>query len=110
MLKGYGSLHDVVDENGQTALFYAIKANKVELIEYLLSLGCNVNIVDKRGLTPINFAIRHNKHHLKEILIKYGANPPADSKNKKAEPKKAAQVAQPKVKTNERLLPKEYVL
>jgi ankyrin repeat protein len=75
-MKELGSELDHVDENGQTPLYYAIKSNKADLIEFLLQQKININNVDKRGQTPINFAVRHNKNNLKDLLVKYGATPP----------------------------------
>jgi ankyrin repeat protein len=44
-----GSKIDHVDENGQTPLYYAIKSNHTDIIEYLLENGINVHNQDKRG-------------------------------------------------------------
>jgi ankyrin repeat protein len=44
-----GSDHDVVDDNGQTPIYYAIKANKPDIIKYLLELGIKIDNIDKRG-------------------------------------------------------------
>lgn len=41
-MKSYGSEHDMVDDNGQTPLYYAIKSNRLEMFNYLLELGCNL--------------------------------------------------------------------
>jgi ankyrin repeat protein len=38
-----------VDNNGQTPLFYAIKASKLEVIDYLLQNGANLKTTDKKG-------------------------------------------------------------
>jgi ankyrin repeat protein len=46
LLVGHGSMYDFVDENGETPLFYAIKSNRIEILNYLLSLGCNMQIVN----------------------------------------------------------------
>jgi ankyrin repeat protein len=35
-------MHDYVDENGETPLFYAIKSNRTLIVEFLISLGCNM--------------------------------------------------------------------
>lgn len=77
-----GSQCDHVDENGQTPIYYAIKSNKPEVIEFLLQQGANLENLDKRGQTPINFALRHNKVHLRDLLVKYGATPPPNQKQK----------------------------
>ena len=60
-MKAYGSDHDYVDENGQTPLYYAIKSNRGDVLQYLLELGCNTKILDNRGHSPMNMAMRHNK-------------------------------------------------
>lgn len=106
-----GSTIDHVDENGQTPVYYAIKSNHPNIIEYLLQKGINVNNQDKRGQTPINFAVRHNKNNIKELLIKFGASPPVTQKQKQQTTKARTTVqVQPKQKVNERLIPKEFVL
>ena len=64
-------------------MYYAIKQNKMEVIEYLLSLKPNLANLDKRQMTPIQFAVRHQKGHLKDILIEHGSPPIPEPKNKK---------------------------
>ena len=68
-MKSYGSEHDMVDDNGQTPLYYAIKANKFDVFNYLLDLGCNLENVDTRGQDPVKFAVRYNKLTFKDKLI-----------------------------------------
>ena len=48
-MKNYGSEHDMVDDNGKTPLYYAIKTNRFEMFNYLVELGCNLSNVDTRG-------------------------------------------------------------
>lgn len=106
-----GSTIDHVDENGQTPVYYGIRSNHPNIIEYLLQQGINVNNQDKRGQTPINFAVRYNKNNIKEQLIEYGATPPVTQKQKQQASKaRSTAPVQPKQKVNERLIPKEFVL
>jgi len=41
-LVSLGADHDLVDNNGQTPIFYAIKSSKLDAIEYLLNLNVNL--------------------------------------------------------------------
>ena len=40
---------DLIDNNGQTPLYYAIKAGKIEICEFLLKNGANHSIFDKKN-------------------------------------------------------------
>lgn len=64
-------------------MYYAIKSNKIAILEYLISLGCNLNISNNKQINLVSWAQKQNKVHLKEILIKNGAPQPIDSKNAK---------------------------
>lgn len=44
---------DYVDNNGQTPIFYAIKYNKMEMVEYLIGKGINLDIKDNKGTTLV---------------------------------------------------------
>lgn len=56
-----GADSDLVDNNGQTPLFYAIKNGKLDVVEYLAERGANVNVIDKKNITPVSWAKRLNK-------------------------------------------------
>jgi ankyrin repeat protein len=56
-----GANPDIVDNNGQTPIFYAIRFNKFEMVEYLIQRGVNIKIEDKRGSTPAHWAKKHSK-------------------------------------------------
>jgi ankyrin repeat protein len=60
-LVAYGADSDIIDNNGQTPLFYAIKGGKIDVIDYLLRNGANAKNTDKKGLTPIALAKKQNK-------------------------------------------------
>ena len=40
----------------RTPLHYAVKGNKVDSVQYLLSVGASPLNVDRWGLTPVNYA------------------------------------------------------
>lgn len=56
-----GALHDYVDNSGQTPVFYAIKYNKYEMVEYLIKRGINLEIKDNKGSTLIMEATKKKK-------------------------------------------------
>jgi len=60
-LQELGADIDLVDNNGQTPLYYAIKHCNPDIVEFLLKGGANINNVDKKGQTPGVFAKRYNK-------------------------------------------------
>ena len=62
-------------ELGKTPpLIFAIKYNRLEIIETLLLYGANVNIQDKEGNTPLHFALRFEYVELLNTLLRYGAD------------------------------------
>jgi ankyrin repeat protein len=89
-------------------LYYAIKGGKLDVVEFLLQNGSNINNVDKKGQTPMQWAKRFNKQPVIELMVKYGAQPPADPKAQKQAAKK--QPPPVKQKVNERKIPKRYML
>jgi ankyrin repeat protein len=52
---------DIIDTNGQTPVYYAIKQGRYEMVSFLLNKGINIMHEDKRKMTPLAFAKRHNK-------------------------------------------------
>ena len=49
---------NMTDSLNQTALYYAARDGKNNIIEYLIHHGCNVNHIDTYGQTPIFYASR----------------------------------------------------
>lgn len=62
------------DYFGNTPLMLAIKANNLEIVNYLISKGADVNTGDKR-YSALQQACYMNKLGMAESLLKAGANP-----------------------------------
>lgn len=61
-------LVNTADENGQTALFYAIESGNQDIVSLLLKNGAKVNIYDKSDLSPLNYAIRAGKKSVVKLI------------------------------------------
>lgn len=75
VLKDLGVKPDQPDNLNQTALYYASREGKLQLIDFLVNEGgCNVNHVDTYGQSPMFYACREG--HLEAIkkLVGYGAD------------------------------------
>ena len=59
---------------GFTLLHYAAKENRVEVIEYLVTSGCDINAVDDDGQTPLHKSAMFGQRQSAELLINKGAN------------------------------------
>lgn len=61
---------DIVDESGNTALFYATMNNHRNVIEYLLEKGANPNYVNNE-MTPLFIAVEKNLPKIVELFKTY---------------------------------------
>lgn len=68
-----GNNVDTLDQQGRTALFYAVKNGEELIIRKLISLGANVNAQDFDFDTPLHFAARSFQVKAGRILIDSGA-------------------------------------
>jgi E3 ubiquitin-protein ligase mind-bomb len=59
---------------GKTCLQVAAHQGHQALVEYLLSIGANVNIVDKEGDSVLHYAAFGNQPEIMRILLQHGAN------------------------------------
>ena len=59
---------------GFTLLHYAAKENRLEVIEYLVSSGCDINAVDDEGQTPLHKSTMFGHAESVKLLIDKGAN------------------------------------
>jgi len=57
ILLGYGAAIELGDKRGRTALFHAATFSRCDFVEYLASVGANVNPVDCHGCTPLDLAV-----------------------------------------------------
>ena len=104
-----------MDNNGQTPIYYAIKFGRFEMVEYLIQKGANLKNEDKRGQSPSHFAKKHNKLQILDLILQNGGVQINEGKKHKATAALAAKKAQqeaalPKQKTNERKIPRRYLL
>lgn len=53
LLVEHGSRHDHRDENGETPLYYALKNDRGAVVDYLISLGCNLSNTNHRNVTLV---------------------------------------------------------
>ena len=52
---------DIVDNNGQTPIYYSIKSGRIEVCDFLLKQGIKQNITDKKNHSLISWAKKCNK-------------------------------------------------
>lgn len=65
---------DVRNEEGMTALHYAIFAEHFHIVTFLVEEGCDVNVPDLDGWTPLHCAASCNDVKICEFLIENGAS------------------------------------
>ena len=87
---GYLTLKEYLNEvdynsNVETALILAVKEEKIDIVEYLLSVGADPNIQDRSQKSALNYAIDKKNEKLIDILledsdtnINIGSPPPID--------------------------------
>lgn len=62
------------DIDGNTALMFAVKSGKSEVVDYLLKNDAEINYQNNFGITPLHLAVRKNALNLVEHLLRYGAD------------------------------------
>ena len=65
------------DDNGYNygaAISFAVSKGHIEIVNYLIENGADVNIADKYGLTPVFFVFSGGNLQIAETLLKNGAN------------------------------------
>jgi uncharacterized protein len=73
-----GSDPDLVDNNGQTPIFYSIKHGRIEVVEALIDYGAKLDTTDKKGINVIQWTKRLKKDQIMDLLVKRGAQPLVD--------------------------------
>ena len=59
------------DDLEETPLHRAVKWGHLEIVEYLVSAGANINAKDKYGDTPLHDAIQYGDDEKREKIIRY---------------------------------------
>ncbi len=62
------------DNWGNTALFYTAEQSKINIAEYLLQKGANVNSKTNKGFTPLHMACVKNDYEMVKLLIDFKAD------------------------------------
>jgi ankyrin repeat protein len=75
VLKELGVKPEQPDTLNQTALYYASREGKNQLVDYLVTEGnCNVNNIDTYGQSPIFYASREGHLDTIKKLVAYGGD------------------------------------
>jgi ankyrin repeat protein/truncated hemoglobin YjbI len=78
VLLGYGADVNGVGQYGLTALHYAVRSGKIDLIRLLLERGADVKALDDEGLTPLLHLTRTRAKHdplaVLELMVAHGAD------------------------------------
>lgn len=70
-----GNLEAEYNDPADTQLLNNIYKGNNEVVEYLISLGVNVNTVDNYLINPLLISINKRNYYITELLLKAGANP-----------------------------------
>ncbi len=69
------SLNDI-DNEGETALHYAVKSGTSDVVKTLLEAGAEVNVQSTEyKFTPLHHALIRRNNDIVASLLKHGANP-----------------------------------
>lgn len=83
MLLKKGAKIDALDQEGSTALMYAIRNGNTESAKLLITSGADLNKTNKVKETALTIAIANKQHDIFTLLVKKGANVNIVSKNNK---------------------------
>ena len=73
------NINDVTND-GETALYVAVKYGRTEMVEYLVEKGAYVNIPNNDGYTPLVVAIYCGYYDIIAYLLEHGASPNMEGK------------------------------
>lgn len=65
---------ETVNEYNVTPLHIAVKLNKLEVVQFLVTKGANVNAIDGCNRTPLHIAAEQNNTEVAKFLVTNGAN------------------------------------
>ncbi|KAG4087429.1 ankyrin repeat-containing domain protein [Neocallimastix lanati (nom. inval.)] len=63
---------DDLDNNGNTALVYAVKYGNIELVKTMVKYGANINVKSNNGKPILIIAVKNNNIEIVRYLIKCG--------------------------------------
>lgn len=70
---------NATDNNGMTALMWAARNGRKEVVPVLLEKSADVNARDRQGKNALDLAEYYRQEHTKELLLKAGAGMGKDS-------------------------------
>lgn len=73
-LEKYPDQVNARDDSGRTPLYWAARAEHIEVCEYLLSHGADINAATPDGWTPLHTSIYNRKVRSVELLVAQGAD------------------------------------
>ncbi|ART91456.1 ankyrin repeat gene family protein [Fowlpox virus] len=62
---------DILGTEGTTALHYAVEAERLEAVRYLLDIGCDPKVLDEHSVSPLYYAIKRKNKIILDELIKF---------------------------------------
>ena len=68
LLQQEGILVDTTNLYGETALHWAVKADREQVVSLLLASGAQPDSADSEGASPIDWASEEGHHHLLPLL------------------------------------------
>ncbi|KAI8910155.1 asparaginase-domain-containing protein [Gorgonomyces haynaldii] len=74
VLNEYDTLINVPDYDGRTPLHVAVSEGKLEMTEYLLTIGANLHLRDRFGHSPLFDAVRFRHKEIVDLLVAGGAH------------------------------------
>ena len=76
-----GAEVDIADTKNQRAIYYAIQANRFEMVKFLIDRGANLQVEDKKGMSPTQWAKKWNQIEILNMLLENGGLPLDAKKN-----------------------------
>ena len=67
-------IRQISNPNGYSALHIAARQGHVDIVEYLLAQGIEVDLQDRRGHTALHLAVWGQHEDIVDLLISHGAN------------------------------------
>ena len=74
LLLEYNADINLLDENGESSIIYAIRNNKTETVKILIDRNANINYKTKDKINPLYVATKKKNSEIIELLKKAGAN------------------------------------